>query len=116
MCALRVSNVEDSLRSVDLAKTFQNLNVSSPAPVTIYGEKEKKRFIFFLVEKKIIAGTAYGLAVWAHGQVEDAEGMAREGGKLLHGRIFPDDDLVLGEAVRAHKLVCRFRPSKIAHL
>lgn len=38
-------------------------------------------------------------AVWTHGKIEDAVGVASQGDNLLHARILPDNDLVLAVTV-----------------
>lgn len=56
------------------------------------------------------------LAVWAAREVQDAVGVAREGGHLGHGGVRPDDDLVQGVPVRADDLVHVLGPQEVADL
>ena len=42
--------------------------------------------------------------------------MTSELGNLGQGRISPDDDLILGVAMSAHKLIGTLRPSQVAYL
>ena len=67
--------------------------------------------------ERLVAGAGdNGLAVGTHGQVEDPVAVAGELGELGHGRILPDEYLILRVAVRGDELVRVLRPGEVAHL
>jgi len=89
------------------------------APVVHVGQTGSTFFFLESVPEAecLVAGAGdYGLAVRAHGEVEDAVGVAGEGDDLLHARVLPHDDLVLRVTVRRHDLVAVLGPCKVAHL
>lgn len=45
------------------------------------------------------------LAVWAHGEVENTEGVTSQGHNLFHARVLPNDDLILAVPMCADNLV-----------
>src|ERR1700710_971901 len=64
----------------------------------------------------ITSARHHRLAVRAHGEVQDTEGVASQRNNLLHARVLPDDNLVLTVSVCADDLVRVLGPRKIAHL
>ena len=67
--------------------------------------------------QRFVTSSSYnGLAIRAHGKVEDAEGVALEGGDLLHGGAAPDDDGVVGVAVSGDELVGVLGEEEVADL
>lgn len=61
-------------------------------------------------------GRDNSLPVWGHGHVEDALGVAGEVSDLVHGRVVPDAELVLGVAMAGDDLLVLLVPEEGGHL
>ncbi len=67
--------------------------------------------------QSLIAGSSDNvLAVWAHGQVEDAHGVTCEGRHFLHRGVLPHDYRIVRVAVRAHNLIVVLAEHQVTYL
>lgn len=56
------------------------------------------------------------LTIWRDSQVQYSESVSSQSGQLAHGRVLPDNDLILAIPVGAHNLIHVLAPQKIADL
>jgi hypothetical protein len=83
---------------------------------------ESFSFALFLREnvpeaKGLIASPCHNsLAVWAASKVEDTVGVAGQRGNLLHSRVLPHVNLILGVAMRTDEFIGVLGKHQVAHL
>ena len=88
------------------------ISFSPSSPYSLHMIEPAQCICFFLLlkgipeSKGLVTGTGDNdLAVRAHSQIEHTIRVSSQADNLLHARILPHDNLVLAEAMRAHKLV-----------